>query len=112
MDLPSGFRPTRFTFFIDKPLCRGKPGQDFNLLERQVDVELRNTEKDLWAVCCHSNSVVCADLSTEVESMPSWRTDDFINRTRFPLPDALALAEKFINSHREFVVQFKDGAAV
>lgn len=71
-------------------------------LTRSVDVELRDRAGDLWAVVVDGGHVLNASGGTEHEPLPSSRDDAFLARTRFPLDDAIALAEAFIGIHTKY----------
>lgn len=95
--------PTRYTFFIDAPLCRRNKDGGLALLIHSVDVEMRGRQGDArWAVVVDGGCVLNADGETEHEPLPSGRDDAFLARTRFALADALLEARKFIRRHEEY----------
>lgn len=96
---------TEYTFFLDKPLYRIETGEDgfsgICLLTDRLNVVLRDTEKDLWAVV-YGGSVVNSDCKLELEPSPSNRDDDFLRRARCLKHAALMRAKKFIALHKEY----------
>lgn len=61
--------------------------------DSQITVEWRGAA--MWAVC-RSGACLADDGEWEVESMPSNRTDDFIARCRFSLPEATRRAIEYV----------------
>jgi hypothetical protein len=57
-----------------------------------VKVSLRS-RPDSWAVLIN-NKAYNSNLESEYESLPSSRTDEFINEFRFPLLEAVSIAER------------------
>jgi hypothetical protein len=66
-----------------------------------IDVVLRDTEKNLWAVCVFSSSVLDEDLNRHYELMSYSRDDAFIELTRFPLIEALKIAKRYKERRNE-----------
>jgi hypothetical protein len=61
-----------------------------------LSVELRNPEKGLWAVSNGWGVYNRAGIE-DGEPLPSNRDDEFLSQTRFPLQEALDLAESIVN---------------
>lgn len=71
-----------------------------------IPVELRGSDEDSWFsvkvvwrgenryAVMHLNSAYNAQLQREWESLPSSRSDDFVENFRFPLLEAVQIAEK------------------
>lgn len=59
---------------------------------RDISMESRSADSSTWAVV-HYGSVLNRDGGWEYEPMPSYRTEEFIQRTRFPLDEAIRLAK-------------------
>ena len=90
---------TRYTFYIEEPLrypiC-ADDGMTYGIINRVIDVELRNHVENLWVVVVDCSGVLSNDGYVEFEGLPSGRTEDFLRRTRFSLEEALDRARKFI----------------
>lgn len=65
--------------------------RDELLLYYTISVSYRGDDK--WAVT-YLNDALDADLHDQYEPRPSSRDDDFLNRYRFSLPEAVAIAER------------------
>lgn len=61
----------------------------------------RNPNKPLWAINDSSGLCLNKDLKWEWESMPSSRTDEFLERCRFSLTEAKDLIHKYFRSINE-----------
>lgn len=63
--------------------------------EKQKYIYIESRGKDAWAVC-EMGEVLNSSGDFEYESMPSSRTDEFINRTRFKtVEEAVKMIEQF-----------------
>jgi hypothetical protein len=71
----------------------------FNLTE-DIVVEKRGDNK--WCVSIFG-SVLDKDLIRHHEPPPSWRTEEFIQNTRFTLTEAFALAKRYKEKNYETV---------
>ena len=94
---------TEFTYRIDKTLVRDNPPPlgGKALLTDDIKVQLRNKEKKLWAINV-GGGVLASDFMVEYEPMPSEKSEEFLERTRFTLQNALNKAEEFIALHTEY----------
>ena len=72
-----------------------KEFQDFKICLRNPDVK-----PSLWAVCWGR---YCLNKygRLEPEPSPAFRTDNFIERTRFPLAECITLANKHVKEYSD-----------
>lgn len=61
------------------------------------DLTIEKRGPDSWCVAAGSSVCINDALEKEYEPMPSWRSEDFIKRTRFSLEKAFELAERYEN---------------
>jgi hypothetical protein len=66
------------------------------------DITVEKRGKDTWCVSIFG-SVLDKDLIRHHEPPPSWRTEEFIQNTRFTLTEAFALAKRYNEKNYETV---------
>jgi hypothetical protein len=67
----------------------------------EFTIELRDPERNLWAVCKNCFCLNNDDLEFEYEPQPSSRNLEFFMRTRFPLNKAMDLLAQYIEKRKK-----------
>lgn len=67
------------------------------LIHSDFDVTIERRGQDVWAVHV-GGSVVDRDLKRRYQPLPSAQYAVFLEETRFPLPEALRIAEKWVTA--------------
>ena len=72
-------------------------------ISEDINIEKRGETK--WCVKYFGNSVVNRDLNRQYEPMPSSRTEEFIEATRFSLEEAFEIANAYQEKLKEELSQ-------
>ena len=71
-----------------------------NLPDAQAEVAIEWRNVDAWAIVIDRMDVLNKNGELEYEPMPSGRTNEFKERTRYSFEEAWEVAEKFIADER------------